>query len=497
MAPSKITDYEKKRQENIRRNDEILAALKVSSKAFELSASSKRHRVESFKSFKVSPEKKKPKPDSPVVIRRSLRFRGLPPDSKGLDGDLVSTPVPSTVKEPLSPVMGPVSFTNAYSGSGSDRALIDTILSLRKKHEGECVVPVKEDIDRCESLKMEESHEALLECGIKIEKKETESSVDPWSMKLEPENIARVMPGRIMVVKFLPSNDVKMIAAGNKMGNVAFWKPDSPGEEDGDGIYLYHPHTAPVSGILFQKSCLCKIFTSCYDGFLRMMNAEKEVFDLIYSSDDAIFSLSQRPNDMNGLYFSEGRGGLSILDERTRKLSSQWMLHESRINTIDFNSQNPNMMATSSTDGTACLWDLRSVNADKPNCLQTVTHKRAVHSAYFSPSGSFLATTSLDDTVGILNCANFEDKSSISHYNHTGRWISSFRCIWGWDDTYLYMGNMKRGIDVISRLRRRTVLTLESPNMSAIPCRFDIHPHNVGMLAGGTGGGQVYMWTST
>jgi hypothetical protein len=31
--------------------------------------------------------------------------------------------------------------------------------------------------------------------------------------------------------------------------------------------------------------------------------------------------------------------------------------------------------------------------------------------------------------------------------------------------------------------------------MSAIPCRFDAHPYNVGMLAGATSGGQVYMWT--
>ncbi|XP_065848528.1 uncharacterized protein [Euphorbia lathyris] len=494
MAPSKLTEYERKRLDNIRRNDEMLAALKICSKASQLSASSKRHRVESFKSFKVSPEKKKPKPDSQIVIRRSLRSRGMPPE----DGESLETPnkiqMPSSVEKPSPPVMGPFSMSDAYCGTGSDRPLIDTILSLQKK-------PL---VDRCEPVKMEQSDEILhtsvkkesFEREIKIEKKEVESCVDLWSMKLKPENIARIMPGRIMVVKFLPCNDVKMIAAGNKMGNVAFWKPDSL-DEEGDGIYLYHPHTAPISQILFQQSCLSKIFSSSYDGFVRMMNVEKEVFDLVYSSDYAIFCLSQRPNDKNGLYFGEGLGELRILDERTGRISSQWMLHENRINSIDFNSQNPNIMVTSSTDGTACLWDLRRVNADKPNCLKTVKHKRAVHSAYFSPSGTFLATTSLDDTVGILNCANFEDISLICHYNQTGRWISSFRSIWGWDDSHIFIGNMKRGVDVISRFQRRTILTLESPYISAIPCRSDIHPYNVGMLAGGTGGGQVYMWTST
>lgn len=123
------------------------------------------------------------------------------------------------------------------------------------------------------------------------------------------------------------------------------------------------------------------------------MDAEKEVFDLVHSCDDAIFSLSQHPNDVKSLYFGEGRGGLSVWDDRTGRVSSQWTLHEDRINTIDFNPQNPNIMATSSSDATVCLWDLRKVDAGKPKSLKIVNHERAVHSAYFSPSGSSLAST--------------------------------------------------------------------------------------------------------
>ena len=123
------------------------------------------------------------------------------------------------------------------------------------------------------------------------------------------------------------------------------------------------------------------------------MDAEKEVFNLVHSCDDAIFCLSQHPNDVKSLYFGEGRGGLSVWDDRTGSVSSQWTLHEDRINTIDFNPQNPNIMATSSSDATVCLWDLRKVDAGKPKSLKIVNHERAVHSAYFSPSGSSLAST--------------------------------------------------------------------------------------------------------
>lgn len=125
-----------------------------------------------------------------------------------------------------------------------------------------------------------------------------------------------------------------------------------------------------------------------------MMDAEKEVFDKIYFGEDTIFSLSQRPNQVNCLYFGEGKGGLSLWDMRAReKPSRSWTLHESRINTIDFNINNPNIMATSSSDSTACIWDLRKLGSTKPETLKTVSHGRAVHSAYFSPSGSSLATT--------------------------------------------------------------------------------------------------------
>ena len=44
MASQKLTEYERKRLENIRRNDEMMAALKIHSKATELSAAAKRQR---------------------------------------------------------------------------------------------------------------------------------------------------------------------------------------------------------------------------------------------------------------------------------------------------------------------------------------------------------------------------------------------------------------------------------------------------------------------
>ncbi|KAJ4709647.1 WD repeat-containing protein 76-like [Melia azedarach] len=564
MAPEKLSEYERKRLENIKRNDEMLAALKIQSKAADLSAASKRQRVEA-KSYKLSPEKKA-KPEKPIVLRRSLRTQGMPPDSnglfdeyvdsvhktldsKGLRDDFVNcgdrTMKSSTQnKSSAANAIGPLSFEDACVKKKSYKPLVDTILRVaRKAHFGdveeECYtsfdhemkpkveVSVKEEeLDEVKACKDENLSENcdfgsaikygfdgiktcneedssvrrdLCSCGlikgvVKAEKSERESCLDLGSLTLKPENIARIMPGRIMVVKFFPSTDVRMVVAGSKAGNITFWNLN-PQEEKDNGIYLYDTHSGPVSGIAIQQSCYSKIFTSCYDGLIRLMDIEKEVFDLVYRSEYSIYALSQQPNNMNTLYFSEGQGGLSIWDVRAGKTSNEYLLHDARINTVDFNFQNPNIMATSSTEGTACLWDLRSMDADKPKPLQMVQHKRAVHSAYFSPSGSSLVTTSFDDKVGIWSGVNFEDSTVIQHNNQTGRWISSFRAIWGWDDSYIFIGNMKRGVDVISPARRKTIMTVQSPDISAIPCRFDAHPDQIGMLAGATAGGQVYVWT--
>ena len=92
-----------------------------------------------------------------------------------------------------------------------------------------------------------------------------------------------------------------------------------------------------------------QIYTSCYDGILRLMDTEKEIFDLVFESDESIYALSQSTNETNCLYLGEGSG--------------------------------------------ACTWDLRYTDGDKLAALRIFTHKRGVQSAYFSPSGCSLATT--------------------------------------------------------------------------------------------------------
>ncbi|KNA05003.1 hypothetical protein SOVF_194420 [Spinacia oleracea] len=488
MASEKMTEYERKRLENIKRNNDVMASLKIQSHAADLSASSKRLREKSY--YKATSKKRKtPEPESPIVIRRSPRTRGMPPDLSGLPESFKDSSVkptksswlPQSSLEPSETL----SMEQAYEGEGSHLRLIEKLGRLTRNTKSE-------------------DENGYLNLSTEFERVHLEEPVDPRSLKLEYDNVARVVPGRIVSIRFLPTAEMTMVVVGNKNGYLGFWDVKPQNEEE-DVIHLSQPHSAPISGISVHPFSLSKVYSCCYDGFLRMIDIEREKFELVYSSTDRSFLLSvaQQPNDVNSVYFGEGPGGLNMFDKRAGEISFSLYPHVGRINSIDFSQTDTNILATSSTDGFACLWDLRKmdvkIKADHPEgkALWNVKHKRAVHSAYFSPSGRCVATTSLDDTIGVLGGVNFEDTFMIPHDNLTNRWISTFRAVWGWDDTHLYVGNMKRRVDVLSVTKKKMVHTLESSHMTAIPCRYDAHPCNVGMLAGATSGGQVYIWTSS
>jgi hypothetical protein len=195
------------------------------------------------KSYKMSPEKK-PKTETPIVIRRSLRTRGMPPDysdSKGQE-DILETAAKvaksSTPSKPSPSDLGPLSTRDAYCGTGSDKVLIERVLGVSRK-------PHEEFGDKNGGGSMRGA------CG-------SGSCMELGALSLKPENIARVVPGRIMNVRFFPCKDSRMVVVGNKFGNIGFWNVDCDTEEK-DGIYLYHPHPGPISGISIQQHCLPKV----------------------------------------------------------------------------------------------------------------------------------------------------------------------------------------------------------------------------------------------
>ncbi|XP_074311277.1 uncharacterized protein LOC141647124 [Silene latifolia] len=458
MEEVPMTEYERRRIENIKRNGDMLSSLNINSILSNLTDSSL----------------KRPRPAAPREwqkriyerSRSSLRTQGVPASHpSGLPDDKRKLRIPLSNKEPIT-------MKNVYKGD-------------------------------------EESHYSFVERMRALEvnsvtnvgKVAVQEPVKLESFKLESENVTKIVPSEVRIIRFLPILDSTVVVAGNRYGFLGVWEATSrDANEFGKAVHLYRPHSSTVYGISVHPFSPTKIYSCCGDGLLRLMNIGREEFDLLYStsSGSPIYSLSQPPNDANSMYIGEGLGGLNLYDGRAGKIADSWLLHKGRINSIDFNPSNTNVLATTSSDGLACLWDLRKINNQESQCkpFMTFTREKSIHSAYFSPSGSCLAITSSDHMIAVLGGADFEDSHIIyrGHSRHSPHTCS--RAIWGWDDTYLYMGCKKRRVEVLSVPQGKTTATLESSLVSSVPSQFDAHPCKVGMLVGASSMGKAFLWTS-
>ncbi|KAM0841284.1 hypothetical protein ACQ4PT_059127 [Festuca glaucescens] len=434
-----LTDYERLRQENIRRNEAMLAS--VRRKADELSAAIRFAKPK--RARPMNPPGKKPDiPASSIVLRSA----GLSPA-----------------------YLLPEPYSTHLSSS-----LASSIVGAAKPPPAEAKTRA-DDFDAGKEL------------------------------VLKPAHVRRVVTSSILSMRVLPLVDRTVVAAGDKLGNIGFWDVDGVSEDlygDGAGVlFRYLPHKSPVAAIVAHQAAPQKIYSCSYQGEICLMDFEKESFNMVHLWESPVHSLCQAPNHVRCLYFGDENGDLTLFDERVGKVSTTWDAHDARINSIEFHPGNAHMLATSSRDRTACIWDVRSMKTKEPDSFKVFKLDGPTQSAYFSPSGCMLAITSysIHGTVRVFSMDDFEKSHE---HNQTGTWPSAFRVIWGWNDTDLYVGKMSNSVDIISvdvndsGLSARNNACLWSEYMTSVPCQLSAHPYKVGHLACANSCGKVFLWTS-
>jgi WD repeat-containing protein 76 len=215
MAPppgAGLTEYERRREENICRNDATLASLRR--EAAELSAS---FRTPSPKRSRRQPPQ--PRSTSPVVLRRSLRSRGLAPSNSSDAGAPTSPATPQSPPKPRT-----TRFSSLATSLRASSAAVD-----------DATAPATQD-------------------GFDAGKE----------LVLRPADVRRVVPERILSVRILPLADRTVVAAGNKVGHIGLWDVDGvvEDENDGDGadgVFEYFPHSGPVAVIVAHPAELRKV----------------------------------------------------------------------------------------------------------------------------------------------------------------------------------------------------------------------------------------------
>jgi len=224
------------------------------------------------KTYKRSSEKKPNSESGPIVIRRSLRARGMPPDSSGLPQDFEESPAKKRSKMMMKTptkkaeglfIRGPLTMSDAYEGDDSYRPFIEKFTGLARMDDQNSSDGKRRSLRiRSNSSMNVNDHGSDISHSspVKFERSTLEDPIDLGSLRLESENIARVVPGRITVVRFFPTRDMKIVVAANKFGNLGFWDFNAEGgEQGGNGIHLFQPHSAPVSGICVHPFSLSKV----------------------------------------------------------------------------------------------------------------------------------------------------------------------------------------------------------------------------------------------
>lgn len=190
--------------------------------------------------------------------------------------------------------------------------------------------------------------------------------------KFDPNDI-KITHQRITAMNIHPSKDNRVIVAGDKTGDVGIWSVDSTSEDE-PTIAILKPHGKSVSKVLTRSST--QIITSAYDGSIRLLDLNKlQSLEALHITDPYQTSAHDLgvsdtnmcvEGDPNILYATTLSGNFYQHDLRTPFKSldeSKFLrLHDKKIGSFAINPNLSYQIATASLDRSMRIWDLRNVS---------------------------------------------------------------------------------------------------------------------------------------
>lgn len=163
------------------------------------------------------------------------------------------------------------------------------------------------------------------------------------SLTLTEQHVTKVTKSRITSTLIHPSVSKTLVIAGDKEGYVGIWTPDliqnnhnESVEEDGDNssndknqVFLYKPHSSNVCSFYVPLSHPDQLWSVSYDSTIRYTDIEQQSFIQSYQIDsdgyvtDAFFVPPANDNDrFNEIFVCTSSGDVQMVDIRTS--NSQW-----------------------------------------------------------------------------------------------------------------------------------------------------------------------------
>ncbi|KAG3158672.1 hypothetical protein PC128_g21445 [Phytophthora cactorum] len=475
-----LTEYERKRRENIQRNLTFMQQMGVSTAKIQARTLVGHDPAKEIKEQQLAVKR------ALQAAKRAERLTQPVRKSRRLEGKKVEVePIESIDQFEMEKMRAP------RLPRGSSLHVMDAVDGESKAFLGGITADLEEEEELEEDTILEDD--------------------DGVNYSLADEDITKAVQERIYSVAFLPRADRVVVACGDKMGHVALWTPPSMKQESSvSPLAVYRPHYTPVSQLIFPDSS--KLVSSSFDGTVREFDLRAAESSVVYDTgDDAGISSLVAAATAQCYYASCDDGTCRLIDRRARKVqSSSYQLHEKKINTV---SQHPSLdfcIATASLDRTVCLWDARKLSSKKNTPLVTLPHYRSINCAYFSPrDGAWLVTVGQDSYIDMFDTSSLterkpSDKSAITlpqsvrvrHNNVTGRWLTKLHAAWDPKRSNRFViGCMEqpRRIQIFRAGRRRPVRELKSDNFASVHSINAFHPH-LELIAGGNSSGRLALW---
>ena len=441
-----ISEYERKRQENIAKTQALLRNLEMEAAEAGLGPTGKAKTSVPSRPRVKKPAPKKIKQEEVAPRRTSSRLKGIVADSevakRKAEDEYVALQAADRAKRQR--VSDAFNFSDIVV-AGKDWDKSGNFLSVGPAD------PYARTFDYNDVKETTDKELRAL--------RERMSGLTLWE-DFEPNEI-KITPERIYSMGLHPTTDKPLVFAGDKLGNLGICdasqkvaevkvEDDEDAEREGPTITTLKPHTRTIHTFQFSPHDANVLYTASYDSSVRKLDLAKGVAVEVYAPSDKdeeapLSGLEISKDDANTLYFSTLDGQFGIYDMRTPKEKAAglqiFQLSDKKIGGFTLHPLYPHLVATASLDRTLKIWDLRRISGKgenrSPALVGEHTSKLSVSHAAWNSAGQ-VATASYDDTIKIHdfgNCADWkvgvemgeeemEPSVVVPHNNQTGRWVT-------------------------------------------------------------------------
>jgi WD40 repeat protein len=504
-----MSEYERIRLENIRRNEEFLSDLGVSSLRSSLTVSAPKK----SSTRRSSPGISKP---PPVPTRRSSRVtvEKLTSEIKFLrdSGKLEE----AELKQ---------SELNSMIEKQNEGAYVVEPQSLAVEESNQRLLTETVPLSELRGLEEDESSGEIVNELISVMRSQTEAKgkkstsskfMEPSpssfnKLNLHEDDVMRLTPSRITAVALSPSTSTILGVAGDKNGFLGIWNAT---RGNNNSVYKYRPHISNIINFHFTPEDLTKLYSVSYDGTIRRLDLEREAFSLAFEApetlremyfSDGSFSYSQPEN----VIVSKSSGFVSLIDFRASSTKYQWDFEaqDNRINSVQIHPTQQHLIVTAGgKNGGIAVHDIRKVSKKPKPLSYSSLHSKSINAAYISPDGNYIVSVSLDDSIRVWkNFCGVGDMASnvLKHNNFTGRWLSTFRPSFDPKRANTFVcGSMlqPRRMEIFnivdsekSKMHINLLSNLENPLLASVNSRNCFHP-NLELVLGSNSSGKVHLF---